>query len=468
MITKDRLEHVSQEDEQVKFTCLAPSDHGSHNVSEVKTFTWPSFTRNYEKMTPNSHYGGVNDWKNFEHFRSVQGNFSGSLMPIYSEQWGNNPHVFRGFSASTQAGYHLYWSGSELEPYGTPGALNNGLQRWDVTMSDGHFVPAPTPLDELVSHSLRVMMPGIKAELSLINSVIELKDFRSYLTLLKGAKSKIKYLAERIPSMLKNSMKSPGKVIRSLPRKAASAFLSWKFAFEPLLSDISSIHSALTRTERRMNDLVTRAGKRQRRHFTFYWVESPDSFETNGDPGFVQPPGLFNTIGLYNVERRVINKPTIFHAEIEYNYNFTQYQLEHARVLSYLDALGINPNPAIVWNALPWSFVVDWVFGVSRWLDSMKTRNMEPLINILRYLWSVKRERNIVCTKGISTSYYGLPPLARTHLPVVTETAYRRECGIPEWNSFYTSGISSEELTLGAALVIARSRRRNTRLYSRT
>lgn len=154
-----------------------------------------------------------------------------------------------------------------------------------------------------------------------------------------------------------------------------------------------------------------------------------------------------------------------FHAQIEYNFNYTQFQREHAHVLALLDALGVNFNPAIVWNALPWSFVVDWVVGVSRWLDNLKVGNMEPKINILQYLWSVRRSRTVqvegkVAFNKYFSGYdpYTYYPTAYVSFPVTYETAYRRSAGLPGPSWFETSGLSSKEFSLGAALVVSHRR----------
>jgi hypothetical protein len=162
--------------------------------------------------------------------------------------------------------------------------------------------------------------------------------------------------------------------------------------------------------------------------------------------------------------RQVSYDASAFHAEIEYNYNYTQYQTEHARLLGLLDYFGVNLNPQIIWNAIPWSFVVDWVFSVGRFLDRFKVSNMEPKINIRRYLWSIKRKRTVVTTRyTIPIESWWHPPLKLSHhrtvpASVVEETAYRRQVGLPGSSLIESSGVSLKEFTLGAALVLSRRR----------
>lgn len=459
MITRTRLEHVPSNEETVTFGCTAKDGHDADCQNKAYTFTWPGYYRNYEIMTPNS-TGSRKDWKDFEHFRSRSGSYSNSLTPIYTEKWRYYPHVLLGWAKGAQAGAHLYWSGSELAPYGSLGSLNQGLPTWHVEDAAGHFVPEPNHLDKLIADALRQMLPGIKAELSLLNSIVELKDFKSYRGLAKHPLLGIQNSGRAGVLWAKLALAHPRACISELIRKTAGNFLSWKLAFKPLLSDITAVYTALSRTEGRMNDLVTRAGRVQKRHFRCIWNEYENSYEKGNNPGNVWWPYAFTCTGLYDVDRTVTYSPTSFHAEIEYCYHFTRYQLEHARVLSLLDAFGVNLNPAVIWNAIPWTFIIDWVIGVNRWLDGMKSPNMEPMINIRRFLWSVKRERRIIVTKGLTRTYYGLPPYQRNTLPVVTETAYRRQVGLPDMNTLFESGISSDEMSVGGALLITRKRRR--------
>jgi hypothetical protein len=311
-----------------------------------------------------------------------------------------------------------------------------------------------------MQQSLNVMLPYVKAQLSLLNTVVELKDFKS--------------LPKTLNSMASFAVRRR-ETLRQTLRAASDGYLQAKFNILPLLSDISGIRTALLRTERRINDLVTRSGRVQRRHFAFNWYEHTDTTTTNqatqSNPAFFSAffAPLSSSSGPFGVTvkltRYVSYIPSVFHAEIEYNYNYTQYQLVHAQALGLLDALGVNLNPAIIWNAIPWSFVIDWVVNVSSFLNKWRESNMAPTINIRRYLWSVKRERTILVTKQVLDPS-GTYPIAKRSiipLPVVHQTAYRRGVGLPTSGSVVLSGLNLNEFSLGAALVLSRRRRHRNR-----
>jgi hypothetical protein len=42
------------------------------------------------------------------------------------------------------------------------------------------------------------------------------------------------------------------------------------------------------------------------------------------------------------------------------------------RALYALERLGVTPDPAIVWNAIPLSFILDWVYPVGEWLHNRR------------------------------------------------------------------------------------------------
>lgn len=353
-----------------------------------------------------------------------------------------------------------------------------------VAQADGGFLADPPDLNNLVHLALEATLPAIKAELSLVNSIIELKDFKSLPETISNTASLLKRFVGAKPSSpllggvlsrIRNAFSiSDGPTLREMTRGAADNYLQLEFNILPTISDISGIATALSRTERRINDMIVRQGRLQSKHFTRYltaptYVDSIGSYTLNtGQFSGTSPvPGYSSMYNApdhtWKVVRSVSEVSPTFHAEIEYNYYFTRFQTEHAQLLGLLDALGVNLNPAIIWNAIPWSFVVDWVVGVGRWLNDRAVLNMEPTVNIMRFLWSYKRERTIKYDV-LSSSNPTPRPRTYTRLPDTHETSYKRQVGLPSGDSLITSGLSARELSLGLALAITRRRSENVRL----
>jgi hypothetical protein len=344
--------------------------------------------------------------------------------------------------------------------YGALGKPIRGLPLLYDPSSNFHCIAAPEDLSGLLAVALKTMVPKIQAELSLPNSIYELKDMKSVpktiesIRLLTGTAGKLaKVLVE--------------KTTRNKLRWGSDVYLQYKFNVKPLISDVSSIYAALSRTERRINDFISRQGRPKVAHFQRNLCEYKNSYEKSPPSSLRQPIGWASTAmldGSSSSERFVNYKPSVFHAQIEFSYYYSRFQAEHARLLSLLDAYGINFNPAIIWNALPWTFVLDWLIGVSRFLNELHLGLMDPEVCIHRALWSIKRSRSILVQTSVSTpSNYGtvLPTQTLVH-PMTTETAYRREL----WNwkdaatSLTTSGLSLTEASLAAALGFSRRGRK--------
>lgn len=423
----------------------------------------------YEEHTPNS-TGSRSAWKSYEHYTR-------RVTPSSTMGWPIARYI-------GDSKYHCLAKGSNRDPwmgykgqrYGVPGELSSYLPSTVgplyVKRSDGGFVPAPTKIDDLRQRSFNSMLPLIKSELSLVNSVIELKDFLTLKRSLDDITRDIK-VVQSVYSTVKLSARATlsrmFKANRARVRTASNAYLQHAFNLSPLVSDINGIFRSLSAYEKKMNNLITRAGSVQTRHFRYVWGEHlPTYTDSKGTLAIsdwsLKDEGLSSGMvtKYQTLLREVVTESAVFHAQVRYNYLFTDYQVRHAKLLTLLDYFGVNLNPAIIWNAIPWSFVVDWVFGVGRYLDQFKEGAMQPKINIIGYLWSVKRSRRTkVWVTLVPPAGYipdGLAPCT-VLIPMVDESSYRRQVETVGTSSITSSGLSLKEISLGAALVLARRRR---------
>lgn len=411
----------------------------------------------------------TNAWKDFEHYRAFRvPDANGPRLQWKSIVVGWSPPVSCTTATSRSRHGLLGFNhlGSPEAPFGEPGFPNSGIPSFYLRDQETDFVPDPVDLSKLKERSLKTMLPEIKAEVSVVNSVLELKDFKTLpATVSKMYTYFTKYRALQKPRDRLRRIGNRDGTLRQALGGGSDGWLQLKFNVLPLLSDISGVHAALSRTQKRINDLVTRSGRTQVSHYTHKYSEYTDTSEETGGQlpwrlgspgGHPAVPAQGNSI---HWKRFVYYEPTIFHAQMRYNYNYTSYQVQNAELLGLLDAFGVNLNPAIIWNAIPWSFAIDWVLGVGRWLDQFKSTNMEPKLNIQDYLWSVKRERRISIT-GRQANLWGdaSNSLGSVILEPTYESSYKRRIGVPPVSLFQTSGLNANEFSLGAALVLARRR----------
>lgn len=136
-----------------------------------------------------------------------------------------------------------------------------------------------------------------------------------------------------------------------------------------------------------------------------------------------------------------------FNATLEYSYELPGWVDEDSLISALADRLGVTLNPAIIWNAIPWSFVVDWFVGVSRWLDQWKQRNIEPVLSIRGACWSTRIGRWVTTAHG----YGSADPCMEVY-----EEAYKRQNIQSLYHSLEVSGLSPKEFSLAAALRLGR------------
>lgn len=318
----------------------------------------------------------------------------------------------------------------------------------DSGSATGQFVQLPPDLNSLLSRGIRAMWPGIPPSMSLLNSIYELKDFRRL-------PKRVTKLKETLVK-LKKSFKSKGSLpLKELAHQLTSGHLEYVFNLKPIISDVVAIMAAMRTVDKKLKGLINNQRKWRIRHFRVpITTDSPD-FETKLYRDFPNHWGMPSYDGVIEVSRSVSDCNAWFHCMMEYNYYYPSYQAESARLRAYLDYFGVNLNPAIIWNAIPYSFVVDWVLGVSSWLNQFAHANLEPVIDIRRCLYSVKRTRKVtVLVKPGQGLYEGaVLPTRRLIAAQVKEKSYIRNPFTPTISSLQVSGLNSNELSLIGSLI---------------
>jgi hypothetical protein len=418
----------------------------------VTLYSYPSAKEDlYEVASELSEKNTRDTWNAFEHYKRTN---KYAMSPTTNGTWlflGSPSYYDR---IDCIAAHDLYWDtgfGPQVSPtVGLPVLLN-----W----SGEHFIAAPATLNDLVSKSLKAMLPGIKPQLSLVNSLIELKDFKKLPATIKRLRTMVRSLRDL----------NKKYTLRKILGGSSDAYLQKEFNVMPLLSDIAGFRRALANTSKQVRNLLALEGRQLTRHYyvglesvypnkaltpsaTYHYPMAKVSSSALVEPG----GGLVNKLtGVSKPYRTVMYDKAQFHGEIQYTYYLTQFQRENAKILGLMDALGVNLNPSIIWNAIPWSFVVDWVTNIGRWLDQFKVGNLEPITVIHRYLWSTAVNRTTTIDCEVNLLVPTLPkPLVRTS--VCREESYRRDLYPIGLTHITTSGFSLKEFTLAGALGLSR------------
>jgi hypothetical protein len=186
----------------------------------------------------------------------------------------------------------------------------------------------------------------------------------------------------------------------SIAKNAAGLRLNWSFGWKPLLGDLQTMVQTLSSVRQRLLEWEKTVGLVYQRTHTCL----TDTIPASGN--FTYPSGLHKVYFSGSVTRQVTAYLTYKTLPIG-ALNGVDKILK-----AYLDALGFELNPKIVWDAIPFSFVVDWFFDVGGWLNRFKIDTLElPVVCVdgcLQYKESLRMEHYWI--RGLDGTYHNTNP----------------------------------------------------------
>lgn len=331
-------------------------------------------------------------------------------------------------------------------------------------------------LNELAAEAAAFMVPRLNEGTSLVNFLIELKDFKRMV-------SPQQFLLKRHYALreLANPV-SRRAFIRELTQKLTGAHLNASFGLVPFVRDIVEMHDELASLAYRLKRLKQFAGMRQQRHYRRYL---PDDLgnkthrvrvgsivsDTWGDPwrgdgAFVVPQRPSLSIRRWS---RWVRRP-VYHATMRYSYTLPSMTEAEEKVAVHLDALGIRLDPAIIWNAIPFSFLVDWVVDVSGFLRSFARDNFPINTTILDFCHSLtySKECGVSCILADRATLSPRPQSRSGTIEACVArnytTYYNRMLTLPSLHTVLTRGFTLRKAALSGSLLLNNSRRAYQRI----
>jgi hypothetical protein len=458
--------------------------------------TTPSFEVWYEAITPNSKTDrrklskgtdltiptqrellvevdkkllqGLLAWKPFQHYKAwydgpVRTNIERAVLDGFASEFHSifEPDTVVPVRVLLMQPAEMFIAGV----FGATAKPNFGLPAWfNRDSNDENWVLPPTNIDALVTQSLTRLLPQVRTRVQLLNFFLELKD--------------IVYLKDTIRRIgaLGHEIKGKGLVgtFRHVAKLAANSFLSFKFGVEPLISDIQGIHKALIDSLGRMRRLMQFDGvpqvTRYRRDLregegysvgvsttnaVYSVVVTPNSYWFPEERIPPLPGDKHVTINSGNsvvtTYYEITNIQEQFCAQLRFIARWSETQHRYIEQLGLIDALGLSWNPKHIWDAIPFSFIIDWVAKVGDFLDQFGKGALDPVLDVIDYSWSIKRERSVQLRARVADKM--------VTYPLLRESAYRRQPMTANMNALIMSGLSSNEVRLASALVIARRKK---------
>jgi len=220
--------------------------------------------------------------------------------------------------------------------------------------------------------------------------------------------------------------------------------LAYNFGIKPLISDIKGIYQSLQSLQKNVDWLLDNNGEERKIRTSRKIPVSPSYYPE--DP----LPGAGN--GQYT-EFRVLNDGTnTISMTSAVSYDVGELGRAGATVAAVSRSLGLSNPLKVAWNAIPYSFVVDWFFDVDRLLDKCDLLGLYLQTKVVRttFHWKVEGEAHF--SARTYESPYGGNLCPEMSIGKVRGKFYRRWVGIPPGVDSLFSGLSPEQQALLAAL----------------
>jgi len=169
------------------------------------------------------------------------------------------------------------------------------------------------------------------------------------------------------------------------------------------------------------------------------------------DPGY--PPFIGEYDHIWKVEGNAYEV-----AQVRYSVWCPQLSIAQAEMRAFLNAFGVEWDPRIIWDAIPWSFVIDWFISIGDWIDSWDAKRAALPLYARIHDMSITRRvkiRSEVRFRWVKDLY----GMYDSHIVRCEGTHYSRKTAVqvaPTKDDLQTAGFTSFEtrrLLNGLALV---------------
>lgn len=319
--------------------------------------------------------------------------------------------------------------------------------------------------DALGQQALTNMLPSFHSQNSLVNFILELKDFKSVVKYMSGGISKKISLMEVLLGYRKKNKPLA---------KLSKMYLSYSFGWGPLYRDVASLVETIIGFKAKYDELMRRSGTPQQSYYGT-WVSGTAtnaSTTTLNGAGGDGATGGGTGPGTFRIRCQLqygASKGIRYHATVRYRYAMPPGLTSVVgKLKAFLDLLGISRNPAVLWNAIPFSFVVDWIVNVNRYLDGLRVDNIDFKTEILDFCHSAKIERTVsfaLAGQEKLTKYGSVTFQPNSTTDTCVKTVYQRRLGLPNYLlAMQTSGLNPREFSLATALAAANGKRASPRV----
>jgi hypothetical protein len=282
--------------------------------------------------------------------------------------------------------------------------------------------PSPVVLQNWALQAHSAFADQVPPTVSLANFMYELKD-------LKGM----------IP-----------KIESSIAKTVSSNFLAFNFGVAPFVGDVKNLMNLADTVNKRLKYLRETVGKVQKLRFKrTIPVES-----WNGDPIISYPLENNNFFSEFSFEFRRVNYQGVFNASCDLFQNLEGLDSQLGTLKAFAAAAGFNNPAAIVWEAIPYSFVVDWFFHFGQQLDYLAVQPFGGEWRLDNVMHSIKEEWQYEIWQVPPQHSELMPYNVKQFVGSATIRRFMRLPGLPVKSVVLTDGsLTPKQLALSLALL---------------
>jgi hypothetical protein len=360
----------------------------------------------------------------------------GPLLPVYVYQNGGvtvteeNPDRFTRDLGSYSAGQ---------SPTGSPTDVKD----------KGYGNMIPSMLDsnrfrELCFDAWTTLKTQVPQDVQVLNFIYELKDFIPLGKRLAKAPRGSRDIASG--TLLTAPLKGKHKIKKSA-KAVNDTFLGFNFMWLPFVSDLKKLTQVSDNVAKRMKFLLQSKKKE-----VAIRIRKEDCYVhplLNVDQSFGTADGVWN-------RRFVMTKYQCdFHVTAKLYQDLEGLDDAFAGLRATIAALGINNPVEAVWNAIPFSFLVDWVAPFGDWLERAAIQPFYGIWKVYDITTSVRERYDIEMRVGPYSG--GGLSLPGATVETVHIDSYTRLVGLPQTlAAFDFSQLTSQQQKLFLSLVLTK------------
>lgn len=258
---------------------------------------------------------------------------------------------------------------------------------------------------------------------------------------------------EGIPKMVGSSLKKDVRRFQSL----GDEYLNYQFGWMPLVNDLRKLSKAIFESDEIITQLTRNSGKVVRRGYTFPSERS--SAAQYVDQQFTPVPIMYYKLRPGPSTNRFVNSSTevntwfsgafTYHADLK-GLNAWDRVGDFATRARHL--YGIKLTPDVVWNLMPWSWLVDWETNFGDVLTNVGLFSNDGLVMLYGYMM---QEKSIITKRHQVFSFNYANP--STYMSVTLERHNKVRRRASPWGFGLTiDDLSTRQIAILAALGISR------------